>query len=72
MMTVKECYESMEADFEGVIGRMGSEEMVKRFALKFLDDPSYSNLEKGYTGAERGRSFSRSAYTKGTLPESWL
>mgnify|MGYP001754086845 CR=1 FL=1 len=22
MMTVKECYESMEADFEGVIGRM--------------------------------------------------
>lgn len=46
MMTVKECYESMEADFEGVIGRMGSEEMVKRFALKFLDDPSYSNLEK--------------------------
>ena len=46
MMTVKECYESMEADFEGVIGRMGSGEMVKRFALKFLDDPSYSNLEK--------------------------
>lgn len=46
MMTVKECYESMEADFEGVIGRMGIEEMVKRFALKFLDDPSYSNLEK--------------------------
>ena len=34
MMTVKECYESMEADFEGVIGRMGSGEMVKRFALK--------------------------------------
>lgn len=25
---------------------MGSEEMVKRFALKFLDDPSYLNLEK--------------------------
>ena len=69
MMTVKECYESMESDYEGVMGRMGSEEMVKRFALKFLDDPSYS---KGYTGAERGRSFSRSAYTKGTLSESGL
>ena len=36
MMTVKECYESMEADFEGVIGRMGSEEMVKRFKLSPL------------------------------------
>ncbi len=72
MMTVKECYESMEADFEGVIGRMGSEEMVKRFALKFLDDPSYSNIGKGYRGGEREEAF-RAAHTiKGTLPESWL
>ena len=45
-MTVQECYESMESDFEGVLGRMGSEAMVKRFALKFLDDPSYENLVK--------------------------
>ena len=39
MITVKECYESMEADFEGVIGRMGSEEMVKRFAFKMCAVP---------------------------------
>ena len=45
-MTVKECYESMESDYEGVLGRMGSEGLVRRFALKFLDDPSYLNLEK--------------------------
>lgn len=45
-MTVQECYESMGSDFEGVLGRMGSEAMVKRFALKFLDDPSYENLVK--------------------------
>ena len=45
-MTVQECYESIEADFEGVLGRMGSEAMVKRFALKFLDEPSYKNLVK--------------------------
>ena len=45
-MTVKECYESMESDYEGVLGRMGSEGLVKRFALKFPDDPSYLNLEK--------------------------
>lgn len=45
-MTVKECYEIIESDYEGVIGRMGSEGMVKRFALKFPDDPSYLNLEK--------------------------
>ena len=45
-MTVQEGYESMGSDFEGVLGRMGSEAMVKRFALKFLDDPSYENLVK--------------------------
>ena len=45
-MTVKECYESMESDYEGVLGRMGSEGLVRRFALKFPDDPIYLNLEK--------------------------
>ena len=45
-MTVKECYESMESDYEGALGRMGSEGLVRRFALKFPDDPSYLNLEK--------------------------
>lgn len=59
MMTVKECYESMEADFEGVIGRMGSEEMVKRFALKFLDDPSYSNLKRLYRSRTRKKLFAQ-------------
>lgn len=59
MMTVKECYESMEADFEGVIGRMGSEEMVKRFAIKFLDDPSYSNLERLYRSRTRKKLFAQ-------------
>lgn len=62
MMTVKECYESMEADFEGVIGRMGSGEMVKRFALKFLDDPSYSNLEKAIQEQNAEEAF-RAAHT---------
>ena len=41
-MTVKECYEQMGSDYEGVLGRMGSEAMIKRFALKFLQE----NLEK--------------------------
>lgn len=68
MMTVKECYESMEADFEGVIGRMGSEEMVKRFALKFLDDPRYSNLEKAIQEQNAEEAF-RAAHT---LKGLWL
>ena len=41
-MTVKECYEQMGSDYEGVLGRMGSEAMIKRFALNNLKE----NLEK--------------------------
>ena len=61
-MTVQECYESMGSDFEGVLGRMGSEVMVKRFALKFLDDPSYGNLVKAVEEQNAEEAF-RAAHT---------
>lgn len=43
-MTVRECYEQMNSDYEGVLERLGSEAMVKKFAIKFLDDASFNNL----------------------------
>ena len=42
-MTVKECYEQMGADYEGVLGRLRSEVLIKKFAKKFLDDGSFRN-----------------------------
>lgn len=61
-MTVQECYESMGSDFEGVLSRMGSEAMVKRFALKFPDDPSYGNLVKAVEEQNAEEAF-RAAHT---------
>ena len=46
-MTVKECYEQMGADYEGVLGRLRSEALIKKFAKIFLDDGSYASLKKG-------------------------
>ena len=43
-MTVKECYEQMGADYEGVLGRLRSEVLIKKFAKKFLDAVSYTHL----------------------------
>ena len=43
-MTVKECYEQMGADYEGVLGRLRSEVLIKKFAKKFLDDGSFRSL----------------------------
>ncbi|CCY57775.1 hpt domain [Clostridium sp. CAG:632] len=45
-MTVRECYEQMGADFDNVLDRLGNEQMVQRFALKFLNDTSYQTLEE--------------------------
>jgi len=43
-MTLKECYEAMDAGYGDVMGRLRSEAMVQKFVLKFLNDPSYQLL----------------------------
>ena len=43
-MTVRECYEKIGSDFDKVLERMGSEALVKRFAVKFLEDKSFEEL----------------------------
>ena len=34
-MTLKEAYESVESNYDNVLKRLGSEGMIKRFAVKF-------------------------------------
>lgn len=43
-MTLKECYEKLGGNYEDVLGRLGSERMVQKFVLKFLDDGCFNNL----------------------------
>lgn len=57
-MSLEECYAAFGGDFEGTLGRLGSEKMVERFALKFLADRSYPTLiqameEENYEDAFR-------------------
>ena len=37
-MTVKQCYEAMEANYEEVESRLRTEERIKKFLLKVLND----------------------------------
>lgn len=50
-MTLKECYAAFGGDYEETIGRLRSERLIQKFALKFLDDQSYdllcSTMESG-------------------------
>lgn len=45
-MTVEEFYRSIGGDYEGTLSRFLDESRVKRFALKFENDPSFSMLCK--------------------------
>ena len=40
-MTMRECYEAIGGNYEAVLGRLHSEALIRRFALKFLEDQSY-------------------------------
>ncbi len=61
-MTVKECYEQIGSDYAGVLKRLGSEALVKRFALKFLKDPSYQELNDALIKKDGETAF-RAAHT---------
>lgn len=57
-MLLSECYEAFGGDYESVKQRISSDAIIKKFVLKFLTEPSYSNLcnaldAKEYEGAFR-------------------
>lgn len=45
-MTIHECYQAMGADYEEVLGRLCSESLIKKFVLKFPQDPSFLQLQQ--------------------------
>ena len=61
-MTIKECYEKVGSDYDGVLKRLGSEALVKRFAVKFLNDPSFQELTDGLATQDGEKAF-RAAHT---------
>lgn len=44
-MNIRQCYEKMGSDFDGVLRRLGSEMIISRVAVKFLNDPSFGDLK---------------------------
>ena len=61
-MTLQECYAKLGGDYEGTLGRLCSEKLVEKFALKFLADDSYSLLEESIQVGNYSDAF-RAAHT---------
>lgn len=58
-MTIQECYQALEGNYEEVLGRLYSEALVKKFVGMFLADQSFALLtgsmrDKNYDEAFRG------------------
>lgn len=61
-MTVQECYKAIEADWDGVLSRLRTEERVKKFLLLFLKDTSYELLCSSLSDKNTEEAF-RAAHT---------
>lgn len=64
-MTVRECYMELQADYEGTLERLGSEELMERFALIFLEDDSFRTIKKGLEDADYQAAFNGAHTLKG-------
>lgn len=64
-MSLKECYKSLEGDYDDVVGRLRSERLVQKFVLKFLNDGSYDLLCRSLEAEDYKEAFRASHTIKG-------
>ena len=61
-MTIQECYQKLDGDFDQAEKRLSSEALIRRFLTKFLDDGSFSQLCIAMEEGDRDKAF-RAAHT---------
>ena len=61
-MNLTECYAQLGGSYEEVLSRLSSERLVKKFVLKFLNDPSYDLLVRSMESQDWPEAF-RAAHT---------
>lgn len=61
-MNLKECYQALGGDYEGVLGRLRSERLVTKFVMKFPAEKSFEELVAAI-GAKDGEVAFRAAHT---------
>ena len=64
-MTLEECYTALEGSYTDAIGRLRSEKLVRKFAIKFLADPSFQLLEDSLASQDYSEAFRASHTIKG-------
>lgn len=65
MISMREAYEKIGADYDGTCARLMGEELLSRFALKFLDDESMDQLEAALAAGDAKGAFMAAHTLKG-------
>ena len=71
-MNLEECYEAIDSDYDDVMRRLGSETLVRKFVLKFLDDTSFQGLKEGLENQECRTRIPKCTYIERRVHESWI
>ena len=66
-MTIQECYARLGGNYEEVCARLPSEALVRRFALKFLQDDSFATLCAAFAAGDRAAAFAAAHTLKGAV-----
>lgn len=61
-MTVEECYAALHGNYAEAKGRLMSDRLITKFALKFIDDPTMGQLREAVASGTREEAF-RAAHT---------
>lgn len=62
----------MGSDYEAVLKRLGSDAMLKRFSIKFLDDPSFRSLKENLEAGNTQEAVSCGAHAERHLRQSGI
>ncbi len=61
-MNLEELYGKIGGSYDAVLSRLGSEDMIRRFVMKFAGDPTFGNLARGFSEGDAEAAF-RAAHT---------
>lgn len=65
MISMREAYEKIGANYDDACARLMGDEMLARFALKFLDDESMDKLEAAMAAGDAESAFMAAHTLKG-------
>lgn len=64
-MNVKECFEILGADYEDALDRLMTDKRIAKYTLKFLDEPTFSNLKESMEKEDYEQAFKHAHSFKG-------